>query len=87
MYRHLLLEYSNQLLIAIVTGIWVLQAVRDVTSSATRVLKSTIDSYSNRLVTGIWVLQAVRDVSSPATRVLKSTIDSYSNRYLGITGC
>ena len=48
MYRHLLLEYSNQLLIAIVTGIWLLQAVRDVTSPATRVLKSTIDSYSNR---------------------------------------
>ena len=48
MYRHLLLEYSNQLLIAIVTGIWLLQAVRDVSSPATRVLKSTIDSYSNR---------------------------------------
>ena len=48
MYRHLLLEYSNLLLIVIVTGIWVLQAVRDVSSPVTRVLKSTIDSYSNR---------------------------------------
>ena len=48
MYRHLLLEYSNQLLIAIVTGIWLLQAVRDVLAPATRVLKSTVDSYSNR---------------------------------------
>ena len=83
MYRHLLLEYSNQLLIAIVTGIWLLQAVRDVSSPTTRVLNQLLIA----IVTGIWLLQAVRDVSSPATRALKSTIDSYSNRYLGITGC